>query len=85
MTGFDRRSVFLALLLIMFSTGCSQISQRNTPTSSLLRWGRGDVGTGETIAAPPAGSTIPSYYREVGGGFSKQYWGSSVNSGNMGN
>ncbi len=85
MKGFDRRPTFLALLLVIFCAGCCQTSNRGTPTSSLLRLGRGDVGTGETIAAPPAGSTIPSYYREVGGGFSKQYWGSSVNIGNIGN
>ena len=85
MKGFDRRSTFLALLLVIFCAGCCQTSNRGPPTSSLLRLGRGDVGTGETIAAPPAGSAIPSYYREVGGGFRKQYCELRANTGNAGN
>ena len=82
MKSFDRQSFFLALLLVMFCAGCSQTSGRGTPASLLLRLGRGNVGTGETIAGPPASSTIPPYYQEVGGGFRKQYYGSRANIGN---
>ena len=56
-----------------------------TRYSALLRLGRGDVGTGETIASPPPTSTIPSYYQEVGGGFRKQYCGLPAGSANTGN
>lgn len=84
MKGFDRRLLFPALLLVALCAGCSQTNYRTTPDSALPRLGRGDVGTGETIASPQPGSSVPPYYQEIGGGFRKQYCESRADIGSTG-
>ncbi len=79
MSGMATRVYVLLVLAGIPCAGCSKMPGAVAPTSRLIKLSRGDIGTGESIAAPPPVAseprgwgtrTSPSYYD----GLSGRHW-----------